>query len=87
MAHKAYRWVDPMGRVTTPPLDPMEVMEQRARGVLNEADERKVSAPTSDLLPLVDDVASSTGFWGVASDVTVHLRSKLQCKRWGWWGS
>ena len=45
MAHKVYRWVDPEGRPTTPPPDPFELMEQRAKGtykLLNEADERKV---------------------------------------------
>ena len=45
MAHKVYRWVDPEGRPTTPPPDPFDIMEQKARGdykVLSEADERKV---------------------------------------------
>ena len=45
MAHKAYRWIDTAGRPTTPPPDPFDIMEQRAKGgykVLSEADERKV---------------------------------------------
>ena len=46
MAHKVYRWVDSEGRPTTPPPDPFDIMEQKARGefrITSDADERKVN--------------------------------------------
>lgn len=47
MAHKVYRWVDSEGRPTTPPPDPFDIMEQKARGefrITSDADERKVNS-------------------------------------------
>ena len=44
--HKIYRWVDPAGRPTTPPLDSMEAMEQKA-------DERKVGTPDFTIVCIV----------------------------------
>ena len=45
MAHKVYRWVNSDGRSTSPPPDPFDIAEQRARGDFkfgSDADEKKV---------------------------------------------
>lgn len=63
MAHKAYRWIDTAGRPTTPPPDPFDIMEQRAKGgykVLSEADERKVCALPRALTKLINKLQPYT---------------------------
>ncbi len=45
MTHKVYRWMSPEGRSVSPPPDPFDLQDQTnigERGVMNEADERKV---------------------------------------------